>query len=66
MHLRFNHFYFKDLPEQSTLPLIYVEGDEIEPDDDMDETDTNYFLKKRSGRYYRRYPWKRQGSRSRS
>lgn len=48
---------------QAPLPILYVEdegGDADEPN--VDELTVD----KRSGRYYRRYPWKRQNTRSRT
>ncbi|XP_055305748.1 uncharacterized protein LOC129570234 isoform X2 [Sitodiplosis mosellana] len=45
---------------KSPLPVLYVEGEVDDPvDDDLP-------MNKRSGRYYRRYPWKRQNTRSRT
>ncbi|XP_031632254.1 uncharacterized protein LOC116346381 [Contarinia nasturtii] len=44
---------------KSPLPIVYIEDDIDEPMDDM-------LMNKRSGRYYRRYPWKRQNTRSRT
>lgn len=42
------------------LPVVYVE----EPQDDLLIDGAG--VDKRSGRYYRRYPWKRQNSRNRT
>jgi hypothetical protein len=53
----------EELPE-GPLPVVYIEdANEVTSDDDFDLTPNN---NKRSGRYYRRYPWKRQNSRSRT
>lgn len=49
----------KGTSTKSPLPILYVEGDAEEPADEM-------LMSKRSGRYYRRYPWKRQNTRSRT
>ncbi|KAJ6649289.1 hypothetical protein Bhyg_04523 [Pseudolycoriella hygida] len=46
----------------SPLPLLYVENQPSEANED----ETFYSNEKRSGRYYRRYPWKRQNSRHRA
>lgn len=46
----------------SPLPLLYVEN---QPTDAI-ENDTLYPTEKRSGRYYRRYPWKRQNNKYRA
>lgn len=46
----------------STLPLIYVENQPTEAIDN----DSLYPTEKRSGRYYRRYPWKRQNNKHRA
>lgn len=56
-------FLSLDYPKESAayapLPLVYVE-------DGGSELTDGYELNKRSGRYYRRYPWKRQNARSRT
>ena len=53
----------EDMPE-GPLPVVYIEdASEASSGDDLDLTSNN---NKRSGRYYRRYPWKRQNARSRS
>ncbi|XP_050085429.1 uncharacterized protein LOC126571164 [Anopheles aquasalis] len=61
-----------ELPE-GPLPIVYVEdaagtGLEAEEDDDEDDDVTHLFTPnggKRSGRYNRGYPWKRQNARNR-
>lgn len=50
----------KDPSSRAPLPLVYVEGDGNDPVDEFGA------VNKRSGRYYRRYPWKRQNTRSRT
>lgn len=61
-------FVSQEIPSNVVLPIVYVEDDEEDSDDedDDDELNVDFYLSKRSGRYYRRYPWKRQNSRSRS
>lgn len=56
----FLYILIKGTSAQNPLPIVYVEGDANEPN--IDEL----MLNKRSGRYYRRYPWKRQNTRSRT
>lgn len=52
----------KEPSTRSPLPIVYVEDDVEVPLDDYYQ----YGVNKRAGRYYRRYPWKRQNSRSRT
>lgn len=51
--------YLQGTAAKAPLPVLYVEGEIDEPVDEM-------LMNKRSGRYYRRYPWKRQNTRSRT
>lgn len=53
------YILLKATSTKSPLPVLYVEGDIDDPIEDM-------AMNKRSGRYYRRYPWKRQNTRSRT
>lgn len=53
------YILLKATSTKSPLPVLYVEGDIDDPIEDM-------AMSKRSGRYYRRYPWKRQNTRSRT
>ncbi|XP_055712174.1 uncharacterized protein LOC129807140 isoform X2 [Phlebotomus papatasi] len=48
-------------PARDPLPVIYMESEQVADDDYHDE-----IMDKRSGRYYRRYPWKRQNTRYRT
>ncbi|XP_059616717.1 uncharacterized protein LOC132261768 isoform X2 [Phlebotomus argentipes] len=48
-------------PTRDPLPVIYVESEQVADDDYHDDV-----MEKRSGRYYRRYPWKRQNNRYRT
>ncbi|XP_055685544.1 uncharacterized protein LOC129791407 [Lutzomyia longipalpis] len=48
-------------PTRDPLPVIYVESEQVADDDYHDDV-----MDKRSGRYYRRYPWKRQNTRYRT
>lgn len=58
---RFKFFILtlKASSSMNPLPIVYVEDEVEEPIED-------YLMKKRSGRYYRRYPWKRQNTRSKT
>lgn len=60
--LLFCFFFFTKDPHLSQLPIVFIE----EADTDREHTDGLFNpLDKRSGRYYRRYPWKRQNTRYR-
>ncbi|GAB0096801.1 uncharacterized protein DMENIID0001_123690 [Sergentomyia squamirostris] len=48
-------------PTRDPLPVIYVESEQVTDNDYHDDV-----MDKRSGRYYRRYPWKRQNTRYRT
>lgn len=45
------------------MPLLYEED---EPNEAPEPLDSGMQPDKRSGRYYRRYPWKRQNTRYRT
>lgn len=65
----------EQLPE-GPLPVVYIEDSSGKEAEDGSDGDSGIVVKgeddltgngnKRSGRYYRRYPWKRQNSRSRT